>query len=383
MQELKDMNNTFKLNKKKIMILGIILLFSILLGNCYFIKKRSEINNIKYKELIDKSEVSFMDNDNVPEALNYLNEAISILPNNSKAYYLKSQMLVSEKKNEDALSAVNTAIKLTSRPTSMDYYSRGQIFSSLGLMEDALKDYQEAIKKDPNNIDIYKDESDVLILLKRYDEAINVINIVLEKDNKDVDANIQKGFALFSLKKCVEATTYFNRALLQDPNNEALLGALPGILNSKDCIDNIVSDLTYNQVINSKIEPEKSPELYNSKSDGSVVEWKAKISSYYSQITGIKFCVIDNDHQNVNIDKPCDWLWAFNRVLMDADNTDVNPGWDGLWVNYILNYYKVPFDKDKRFYDDEIYTIKGVVDSIDCGVDDKCIPNIDIISITK
>lgn len=247
-----------------------------------------------------------MDNDNASEALSYLNEAISILPKNSKAYYLKSQILLSEEKNEDALSTVNMAIKLTRNPTSMDYYSRGQILGSLGLMDGALKDYQEAIRKDPNNIDIYKDESDVLILLKRYDEAINVINIVLEKDNNDVDANIQKGFALFSLNKCVEATTYFNRALLQDPSNEALLGALPGILNSKDCIDNIVSDLTYNQVINSKIEPEKSPELYNSKFDGSVIEWKAKISSYYSQITGIKFCIIDSDHQNIDIDQPCE-----------------------------------------------------------------------------
>lgn len=138
-----------------------------------------------------------------------------------------------------------------------------------------------------------------------------------------------------------------------------------------------VSSLTYNQVNNSKIEPEKSPELYNSKSDGGVVEWKAKISSYYSQITGIKFCVIDNDHQNINIDKPCDWFWAFSGDLMDADNIQVNPNWDGDWVGYILNYYKVPFNENG------VYTIKGVVNGIDCGVDDKCIPNIDIISITK
>lgn len=143
-----------------------------------------------------------------------------------------------------------------------------------------------------------------------------------------------------------------------------------------------VSNLTYNQVLNSKIEPARSPELYDSRSDGRVIEWNAKISSYYSQITGIKFCIIDNNHQNVDIDKPCDWFWAFSGDVANADNTDLNPGWDGSWVKYILNYYKVPFNKDKRFYND-VYTVKGVVNGFDCGVDDKCIPNIDIISINK
>lgn len=140
--------------------------------------------------------------------------------------------------------------------------------------------------------------------------------------------------------------------------------------------------LSYNQVFNSKIDPETSIDLHDSKYDGSVIEWKAKISAAYTQIDGIKFCVIDDEHQNIDIDKPCDWFWAFSDGLMSGNDVSVNPSWDGLWVNYTLNYYKVPFNKDSRFYD-EIYTIKGIVNGIDCGLDVKCIPNIDIISITK
>lgn len=156
-------------------------------------------------------------------------------------------------------------------------------------------------------------------------------------------------------------------------------------LANKDIISALqktVPQLDYNQVLNSKIEPERSPTLHASKFDGSVVEWQGKISAHYSQITGIKFCVIDEEHQNIDIDEPCDWFWAFSHDLMDANDFEVNPNWDGKWVNYILNYYKVPFDKDVRFYDD-IYTIQGKVNGIDCGADDKCVPDIDIISITK
>ena len=139
--------------------------------------------------------------------------------------------------------------------------------------------------------------------------------------------------------------------------------------------------LTYNQVMGSKLEPDKI-ETYESSYDGQVIAWQAKISAYYSQITGIKFCVVDNNHQNVNINKPCDWFWAISKDVMDADITPINPSWDGQWVDYILKYYKVPFDESKLFYND-LYTVTGIVDGIDCGVGSKCVPNIEITSITK
>ena len=143
-----------------------------------------------------------------------------------------------------------------------------------------------------------------------------------------------------------------------------------------------VSNLTYNQVLNSKTEPTNTPDYYKSKYESEVIKWQAKISAYYSQITGIKFCVVDNDHQNIDIDKPCDLFWAFSDDVMDADNTEVNPDWDGQWVDYILNYYKVPFDKNDDFYD-KIYTIIGRVNGIDCAMSERCSLDIEIIDIKK
>jgi len=149
------------------------------------------------------------------------------------------------------------------------------------------------------------------------------------------------------------------------------------VIDSKD-----LDKTTYNQVVDSKKESPVSIDFYNTKLDGKVVEWKAKISDYYSQITGIKFCVIDKDHQDVDIDKPCDWFWASSADTMNADNIKINPKWGGDWVDYILRYYRVPFNKNSRYYN-ETYTIKGMVDGLDCGVDTKCVPRIEIIGITK
>lgn len=142
------------------------------------------------------------------------------------------------------------------------------------------------------------------------------------------------------------------------------------------------SNISYNQVIDSKIGQDVSSDLYGTKLDGSIIEWRARISAYYSQITGIKFCVVDDMHQDVDIDEPCDFFWASSEEIMDANDLEKNPEWDGSWVPYVLNYYKVPFDKDSRYYD-EIYTIKGSISGLDCGINDKCVPNIDILSIEK
>ena len=153
--------------------------------------------------------------------------------------------------------------------------------------------------------------------------------------------------------------------------NEAIDEIVPNYNKELNYSDKDINfDVSFNDVLNSD------------EYIGDVISWQAKISSYYSQISGIKFCIVDEDHQNVDIDKPCDWFWALSDATMNADNLEINPNWDGHWVNFILNYYKVPFNEDLRFYND-IYTIKGIIYGIDCGMNDKCIPNVDIISIVK
>lgn len=141
-------------------------------------------------------------------------------------------------------------------------------------------------------------------------------------------------------------------------------------------------NLNYNQIQNSKIETAFKDGYYQSTYKNAVIEWRGKISAYYSQITGIKFCIIDDDHQEVDINNPCDWFWAFADELIGADDLTKNPNWDGKWVNYILNYYEVPFDKNGLFYND-VYTIRGKINGIDCAIGNKCVPDIEIINITK
>lgn len=240
-----------------------------------------------------------------------------------------------------------------------------------------------------SNDTYYQEQAKQANLSKNYNNGLKFSEKCLELNRDNEDCWMHKAYAFYKLNDCTAASVAMYHVLMNWPNDEQALSISQQIYNSPECselkesLKQISSDskTSYNQVMGQKL-VYISPTIYKNIYEGQVVEWKAKISSYYSQITGIKFCVIDNDHQNVDIDKPCDWFWAYSDAVMSADNLEINPGWDGHWVNYILNYYKVSFNENARFYND-IYTIKGIINGIDCGVDDKCIPNIGIISIAK
>lgn len=138
-------------------------------------------------------------------------------------------------------------------------------------------------------------------------------------------------------------------------------------------------DINFNQVIESKTN-KTNIDYYESKYKDKKIIWTGKVSNYYTQITGIKFCIIDKEHQNVNAGNPCDWFWASSKETSNADIYSINLNWDGHWVNYILNYYQaLPNNKDEIYTN--TYEITGTINGIDCGVDNKCHPDIEIINI--
>ncbi len=131
-----------------------------------------------------------------------------------------------------------------------------------------------------------------------------------------------------------------------------------------------ISQLTYNEVLNFKDITIEHFGYYDSIYNGKIIQWEGQIGPY-TQISGMKLCVIDDEHQNVNAKKPCDWFWA---VPNDT------PYWNGSWVEYILKRY-VGLTSD-QIIPDSTYSVIGTVAGIDCGIDyNKCIPDITIIDI--
>lgn len=135
--------------------------------------------------------------------------------------------------------------------------------------------------------------------------------------------------------------------------------------------------LSYNEVLNSETVNSDSYGYHKSDYKGEKIKWLGKISRYYSGINGIKFCIIDDEHKNIDTTQPCDWFWAFAKELMSADDISVNPNWDGSWVDYTLNYYGANNEDPMN----QIYEVEGSINGIDCGVHDRCAVDIEIIGI--
>jgi tetratricopeptide (TPR) repeat protein len=79
------------------------------------------------------------------EALNSLNISLSMEPNNSEAYYLRSLVFTKLNKKHDAISDLSKSIKIDS--TNSDaYYQRGLQYYDLGKYHLAQKDFNNSLK---------------------------------------------------------------------------------------------------------------------------------------------------------------------------------------------------------------------------------------------
>jgi tetratricopeptide (TPR) repeat protein len=72
---------------------------------------------------------------------------------------------------------------------------------------------------DPNNIRALINKGRSLSQLHRFEEAISNYDRALKVDRQNTDAFINKGLSLYNLGKNAEAITYFDKVLAAEPNN--------------------------------------------------------------------------------------------------------------------------------------------------------------------
>jgi len=162
-----------------------------------------------------------------------------------------------------------------------------------------------------------------------------------------------------------------------DDSEKENIGASDVVFEDYESFYEDNQSLGYNEVLNSGAVNDNSYGYYESDYKEEKIKWLGKISQYYSNINGIKFCIIDDEHKSVDATQPCDWFWAFAKELMSADDASVNPNWDGSWVDYTLNYYGARNEDPIN----QIYEVEGSINGIDCGVHGRCAVDIEIIGI--
>jgi len=136
---------------------------------------------------------------------------------------------------------------------------RGEMLMAQKRFDEALQAFQNAITLSPLNPVRYKMAADLLFQVQRYADAVTLLESALkhELDFKDLYHYLSQ--AHFALKAYDKASRYIRSALSSDPENVVYLNQLGICLKEVQNFDE--AQKVYNQII--KIDPENRAALYN------------------------------------------------------------------------------------------------------------------------
>jgi len=128
------------------------------------------------------------------EALDIIRKAISLDPDNPEFYFSEAVALAGLNKYKQAIGAIDKAIKLN--PQNLSYYDyKAEIFSYDHQYEEAIKCVDKALELNEGsnlNLELYTSKANYLEILGKRNDALNIIDKVLEIDSNNYTAIYRK-----------------------------------------------------------------------------------------------------------------------------------------------------------------------------------------------
>lgn len=140
------------------------------------------------------------------EAINSLETSFSLLPINYSGMALAN--LYVARKDPRALEVCNILLSRDSTGTQTEpLYMKGVYYSEIKQYDNALKQFEECIKRDWKMTDAYIEKGIILFERKNYAEALKVFNMAATVSNTDADAYYWMG-------RCFENTGDKQKAII-------------------------------------------------------------------------------------------------------------------------------------------------------------------------
>jgi len=146
----------------------------------------------------------------------------------SIAAYKKAMLENNDFSFKDALRKVEKVKKKTEDEAYIDpvkseeHREAGNKIFKEGKFPDAIKEYDEGLRRDPNNVKIYSNRAFAYIKLMELPTALKDINKGLEIDPEFIKLWVRKGNLHFLMKEYHKALAAFDKGLKIDANNQEL-----------------------------------------------------------------------------------------------------------------------------------------------------------------
>ncbi|MFN7909386.1 MAG: tetratricopeptide repeat protein [Microcystis sp.] len=154
--------------------------------------------------------------ENYEQALSVINQAISLVPNNSNHYNEKLLVLYELKRYDEGLAAINQAINLA--PRAVWYVNRGGIYYNQQKYELALSDYNKAIELNRNFAMAYYNRGLLYYNQQKYDLALSDYSKAIDINRNDAVAYVNRGILYDDLQKYDLALADYTKAIELNPN---------------------------------------------------------------------------------------------------------------------------------------------------------------------
>ncbi|ELS05351.1 tetratricopeptide repeat protein [Xenococcus sp. PCC 7305] len=166
-------------------------------------------------------------------ALDSLNAAIEINPNNSADFLIQGELLYALGQYRGSLESLNKAVELRKIQNLSDsallYNNRGFVQIELRQYELALEDIETAIRIDPSYTPAWRNKGLVLETVGRNEEALDAYDQATELDPNDYNVWTNKGFVFYKLERYEEAEISLEKALEIKPDYQPAINSLEAL----------------------------------------------------------------------------------------------------------------------------------------------------------
>jgi len=182
--------------------------------------------NPKYFQSYAGRSIARMQASDYENSMSDINTAIQLKAKNIELYKIKAILYIETNEYQKAINTYSIAINIDNENVEL-LSQRANLYLSIDSLQNALKDYNSVIKLSPTQ-EFYLNRANILISLKKYEQAEKDIEIALTKSNKSesIEKRIKKLKAKIEIEKFIGDEKLTLNTFAKDSLPKAILSFL-------------------------------------------------------------------------------------------------------------------------------------------------------------